>query len=186
MRLLLIESTPGVGSAIESDLRAHGHELVSCNDADGGPCRGIEHHRDCPMEAHVDMTIVARAGDVAPSLNEMGAVCSSRYRVPTVHVDTTDPTGELPSVAVASALATRRVEAGYEAAVRAELGTVPAMVNVRREPDRIHATVQIPQREATQSKLSAVADRARHAVREHDPFVSCIDVSVVTYPDAIS
>ena len=87
---------------------------------------------------------------------------------------------------MASALATRRVEAGYEAAVRAELGTVPAMVNVRREPDRIHATVQIPQREATQSKLSAVADRARHAVREHDPFVSCIDVSVVTYPDAVS
>jgi hypothetical protein len=28
-----------------------------------------------------------------------------------------------------------------------------------------------------------MADRARHAVREHDQFVSCIDVSVVSYPD---
>jgi hypothetical protein len=185
MRLLLIESTPGTGAALETDLRQHGHEVVSCNDDHGGPCRGVEHHRACPMEEHIDMTIVARSGPRGDerSLNEMGAVCSSRHRVPMVEVDTSDPTGEMPSLAVASALATRRIEAAYVEAVRGELGTVPAMVDVRREPSRVHATIQIPQRDGTQSRLSAVADRARHALREHDPFVSCIDVSVVTYPD---
>jgi hypothetical protein len=186
MKLLLIESTPGSGSAIEADLLAHGHDVLSCNDEHGGPCRGVDDHRACPLEDHVDMTIVARAGTTERSLNEMGAVCAARHRVPLVEVDTDDPTGGLPSVAVASAVATRRVEATYAEAIRVELGTVPAMVEVRREPDRVHATIQIPQRAATQTRLSTVADRARHAVREHDPFVNCIDVSVVTYPDAVS
>jgi hypothetical protein len=35
------------------------------------------------------------------------------------------------------------------------------------------------------TRLSAVADRARHAVREHDPYVRAIDVAVVTYPDPV-
>ncbi len=183
MRLLLIESRPGTGSAIEADLIAQGHDVSSCNDDHGGPCRGVADHRECPMEAHLDLTIVARSGTAERSLNEMGAVCAAQHRIPLVEIDVDDPTGELPSVAVANAVATRRVEAGYATAIRVELGTVPAMVDVRREPNRVHATIQIPQREATQARLSAVADRARHAVREHDPFVSCIDVSVVTYPD---
>jgi len=183
MRLLLIESTPGTGSAIEADLLAQGHEVVSCNDEHGGPCRGIDDHRECPLETHVDMTIVARAGTTERTLGEMGAVCATRHRVPLVEVDTDDPTGGLPSVAVASAVATRRVEAACADAVRAELGDVPAVVEVRREPDRVHVSIQVPQRTRTQSKVSAMADRARHAVREHDQFVSCIDVSVVSYPD---
>ena len=183
MKLLLIESTPGNATAIQADLVADGHEVVTCADDHGGPCRGANHHRDCPMEAHVDMAILTRDPSDPHSLSEMGSVCATRHRIPLVEVDPSDVADDLPSVTVANAVATRRIEAGYAAAIRLELGDLPAIVDVRREPNRIHVTVQVPASKATASKLSTVADRARHATREHDPFVSVIDVAVVTYPD---
>lgn len=183
MKLLLIESTPGNAAAVEADLRAEGHDVLTCSDGHGGPCRGVEHHADCPMEQHIDLAIVARAPGSPRSLDEMGSVCATRHRVPLVEVDPSDVADDLPSVTVATALATRRVEAGFAAAIRQELPNVAAIVDVRREPNRIHVTVQVPASHGGASEVSAVADRARHAVRQHDPYVSGIDVSVVTYPD---
>ncbi len=183
MKLLLIESTPGNANAIQADLVAEGHEVVTCADDHGGPCRGMTHHRDCPMEAHVDMAIVARDPRDPHTLAEMGSVCATRHRIPLVEVNPSNVADDLPTVAVANAVATRRIEAGYAAAIRQELGSIAAIVDVRRETNRIHVTVQVPASQATASKLSSVADRARHATREHDPFVSGIDVAVVTYPD---
>jgi hypothetical protein len=103
-----------------------------------------------------------------------------------VEVNPFDASESLPSVDVARALATRRVEEGYASAVRAAVTTMPLMVDVRRDADRIHATLQIPASSADRVSMTYAADRARAAIREHDPFVSCIDVSVVTYPDAVS
>lgn len=183
MKLLLIESTPGNATAIESDLVADGHDVISCHDEHGFPCRGAAHHRDCPMEHHIDMAIVAREPNSPHTLAEMGSVCATIHRVPLVEVDPNDVADDMPNVLVATALATRRVEAGYATAIRHELGHVAAIVDVRREPNRIHVTVQVPESQAGPQRLAAVADRARHAVREHDPFVSGIDVAVVTYPD---
>jgi hypothetical protein len=183
MKLLLIESTPGNATDIQSDLVAGGHEVLTCNDEHGGPCRGVEHHAHCPMEQHIDMAIVTRTPGSDHTLDEMGSVCAARHRVPMVEVDPAEVADDLPSVAVASALATRRVEAGYAAAIRQELGHVAAIVDVRRETNRIHVNVQVPASQGTPARLSAVADRARHAVREHDPFINGIDVAVVTYPD---
>jgi hypothetical protein len=183
MKLLLIESKPGNATAIQADLVAEGHEVVTCQDDHGGPCRGADHHRDCPMEQHIDMAIVARDPRDPHTLAEMGSVCATMHRIPLVEVDPTDVADDMPTVAVANAVATRRVEAAYSTAVRNELGDLPAIVDVRREPNRVHVTVQVPASKATAAKLSAVADRARHATREHDPFVSGIDVAVVTYPD---
>ncbi|MEY4174564.1 MAG: hypothetical protein RI900_1729, partial [Actinomycetota bacterium] len=167
-------------------LQAEGHEVLSCRDERGGPCRGVARHHDCPLEHHVDMAIVAREPGSAHTLHEMGGVCAQGHRVPLVEVNPFDLADGLPSVAVASALATRRVEEGYSAAVRAAITSLPAMVDVRREADRIHATIQIPAGAADRPAMTYAADRARAAIREHDPFVSCIDVSVVTYPDAVS
>jgi hypothetical protein len=183
MKLLLIESTPGNATAIESELVAEGHEVLTCTDEHGGACRGAEHHRDCPMEQHIDMAIVTRTPSAVHTLAEMGSVCATRHRVPIVTVDPSEMADDMPSVAVANAVATRRVEAGYATAVRNELGHLAAIVDVRREPNRIHVTVQVPASDGTSAKVSAVADRARHAVREHDPFVGGIDIVVVTYPD---
>ena len=183
MKLLLIESTPGTATAIAGDLVANGHQVLSCNDEHGGPCRGIAHHAECPLDGHVDLAIVAREPGAQRTLNEMGSVCAARHRVPTVEVDPQHPADDLPDLTVANALAARKVEAAYAQAVRNELGTVPALVDVRREPTRIVVNVQVPAAYDTASGLSAVADRARKAVREHDPYVSGIDINVVCYPD---
>ena len=183
MKLLLIESAPGNAAVIEQELLANGHEVVSCTDDQGGPCRGAADHHECPLEQHVDLAIVAREPDAPRLLGEMGAVCAGRHRVPVIEVDPENPAEDLPDLTVANALAARKVEAGYAQAVRNELGRVPALVDVRREPNRIVANVQVPASEGTPARLSAVADRARKAVREHDPYVGNIDVNVVCYPD---
>ena len=184
MKLLLIESTPGNAHEIGADLIAEGHEVVTCADEHGGPCRGISQHAECPMEHHIDLTIVAREHGSAHTLDEMGSVCAMRHRVPMVEVDPRQVADELPSVKVANAVAKRAIEAGYATAVRHELGHLPALVDVERTPGRIHVSVQVPASQgASSQQLSAVADRARHAVRAHDPYVSGIDVAVVCYPD---
>jgi hypothetical protein len=183
MKLLLIESTPGNAATIERNLVADGHQVVSCSDEHGGPCRGTHQLADCPLEGHIDLAIVTREPDAEHTLDEMGSVCAKRHRVPVVEVDPVEPVDDLPNVEVAQALAQRRVEAGYATAVRHEIGHQSAIVDVHRDVDRIHVRVQIPASEATQSVLSSTADRARKAVREHDAFVRAIDISVVSYPD---
>ena len=110
-------------------------------------------------------------------------MCAARHRVPLVEVDPRQIDDELPSVRVASALAKRTTELSYVTAILEELSHLPALVDVDRTPSRIHVSVQVPASQDTQQKLSAIADRARHAVRQHDPYVNCIDVSVVCYPD---
>lgn len=183
MKLLLIESAPGNAAIIAGELVANGHEIVACTDDHGGPCRGASHHDECPLEGHVDLAILAREPGSPRTLAEMGSVCATRHRVPLVEVDPQHPADDLPDLTVANALARRKVEAAYAQAVRNELGAVPALVDVRREPTRIVATVQVPASFDTPAKRSMVADRAREAVREHDPYVAAIDVSVVCYPD---
>jgi hypothetical protein len=160
--------------------------VVSCTDDHGGPCKGIQIHRNCPLESKVDMAILTREPGTPRTLAEMGSVCARRHRVPLVEVDLSDVADDLPSVAVASALANRRIEAAYATAVRHALGHLPALVDVHREHDLVHVNVQVPAGMASPAQRSAVADRARHAVREHDPFVRAIDVVVVTYPDPVS
>ena len=143
MKLLLIESTPGNAAAIESDLVAEGHEVVTCTDDLGGPCSGAIHHHDCPMEQHIDMAIVTREAGSPRTLAEMGSVCATRHRVPLVEVDPAEVADDLPSVAVATALATRRIEAAYATAIRHELGHVAAIVDVAR-PKRVVLTHMYP------------------------------------------
>ncbi len=183
MKLLLIESTVGDGTAIGAHLAAAGHDVLSCTDEHGGPCRGIDRHADCPLEQHIDLAIVARDPAAAHTLAEMGSVCATRHRVPMLELDAHQVGDELPNVSAASALAKRTTELGYIAAVRDELSHLAAIVEVERTPQRIHVSVQVPARYDSPQKISAIADRARHAVRQHDPYVSSIDVSVGCYPD---
>lgn len=183
MKLLLIESVPGQAHEIRDNLLAEGHDIVTCHDDKGGPCRGTDHHESCPLEEHVDLAIVTRAADAPHTLDEMGGVCAHRHRVPSIEVDPANVADELPSVEAATALAARRVDAGYAMAVRQELGDLPALINVDRHVDRIHVHVQLPASAATPAKVSHAADKARAAVRRHDPYSSVVDISVTTYPD---
>ncbi|HTH06077.1 MAG TPA: hypothetical protein VL916_09410 [Ilumatobacteraceae bacterium] len=184
MKLLLVESTPGNAAVIARELADNGHELVSCTDEHGGPCRGLIDPHACPLESHVDLAIVTRSPDSPRTLAEMGSICARRHRVPTVEVDPDAPADDLPDLTVTVAVKTRRVEAAFAQSVRQSMPEVPALVDVHRQPSRIVATVHVPERYDTPTGLSMVADRARHAIREHDPFVPTIDVNVVTYPDA--
>lgn len=182
MKLLLIESTPGNANEINASLLADGHEVVTCADEHGGPCRGIDRHVECPMESHIDLTIVARGRFGAHAGRDGFGVC---------HSPPCADGGGRPAAGRRRAAqrgrrqraAKRGVEAGYAAAIRHELGHLPALVDVERTPGRVHVMVQVPASEGSPQKLSAVADRARHAVRSHDPYVKGIDVSVVCYPD---
>ncbi len=183
MRLLLIESSPNQASDLSKQLAAEGHEVVSCADAQGGPCRGTVQHTECPLEKSVDLAILAREPESPHTLAEMGSVCATRHRVPLVVVDPTQLDDELPNVTVAGAVANRVVEAAYAAAVRKELSHLPTVVEVRRRADNVRVHVQLPDSQDTPAARSSAADRARFAVRTHDPFVQSIDVSVVCYPD---
>ena len=184
MKLLLIESAPGNATVISGELVASGHDVVSCADEHGGPCRGVSDPRACPLQAHVDLAILTREHDSAHTLGEMGSVCARRYRVPTLEVDPDAPADDLPDLTVAVALATRRVEAAFAQVIRHAMPDVPALVEVHRQPARIVATVQVPDRYGTPQSVSMVADKVRHAIREYDPYVPTIDVNVLTYPDA--
>jgi hypothetical protein len=182
MKLLLIETEPGAAFDIGDRLREEGHDVVQCNDQYGGPCKGVADHSACPMHSHLDLAIVARPDRSEATLNEMGGVCAKQHRVPLVQIDPLDPvvTTDLEATV---ALARRKVETEYAAVVRRELRLAgvehDVNVEVRRTPQRIGAVVHLPTRYALAAQQAALSDRARHAIRTHDPFVRVIDVSVV-------
>jgi len=183
MKVLLIESSPGQSGDLSEQLVSEGHQVVRCDDDNGGPCRGVDHHADCPLEQSVDLAILTREPEASHTLTEMGSICAQRRRVPLVVVDPTQLFDELPSVTVATAVANRAVESAYAAAVRRELAHLPVVVDVRHLADKVVVHLQLPASQDTAAARSAAADRARFAVRTYDPFVQTIDVSVVCYPD---
>jgi hypothetical protein len=179
MQVLLIESSPGVAATLEQRLIRDGHEVLSCNDSHGGPCRGVESHESCPMGRHIDVAVLAREHDAVPSLNEMGSVCAHRHRVPLVTLYPGDEFGPGIATEIAAAVARRRIEARYAAAVRHELGHRVDDVIVHREHQRIHVTVSVD-KATSHDTDGTIADRARQAVRRYDATTPVIDVSVVT------
>ncbi|MEA3186009.1 MAG: hypothetical protein QOC57_757 [Ilumatobacteraceae bacterium] len=184
MDVLLIESSPGIASTLQHRLIRDGHDVVSCNDSDGGPCRGVESSESCPLDRHVDIAVLARERGAAPSLNEMGSVCALRHRVPMLTLYPGDEFGPGVSTEVAAAVAQREVEAGYVAAIRRQLGHVVGQITVVREHSRIHVTLTVAEI-ASARAMSMIADRARQAVREHDRHTPVVDVSVVVVEPAI-
>ena len=178
MDVLLIESSPGIAASLQHRLIRDGHDVVSCNDSHGGPCRGVERNESCPLERHIDIAVLARERDAAPSLNEMGSVCALRHRVPLVTLYPGDEFGPGASTEIAAAVARRELEAGYVAAIRRQLGHIVGDITVVREHSRIHATLAVSE-VANAQAINWIADRARDAVREHDRHTPVIDISIV-------
>lgn len=178
MDVLLIESSPGIAESLQHRLVRDGHTVVSCNDSHGGPCKGVESNDACPLDAHIDVAVLARERGAAPSLNEMGSVCAARRRIPVVTLYPGDEFGAGPSTDIAAAVARREVEAGYAAAIRREVGHAVGDIKVTREHQRVHVTLTVHEVASAQA-LAMLADRARHAVREHDRMTPVVDISVV-------
>jgi hypothetical protein len=89
-----------------------------------------------------------------------------------------DEFGPGASTEVVAAVARREVEAGYVAVIRRQVGHAVEDISVLREHQRIHVTLTISAPSSAQA-IGMLADRARHAVREHDSHTPIVDVSVV-------
>jgi hypothetical protein len=178
MDVLVIESSPGIASTLQHRLVRDGHEVISCNDSHGGPCRGVESNEACPMTNHIDLAILARQRGAAPSINEMGSVCALRHRVPIVTLYPGDEFGPGASTEIAAGVARRQVEADYAAAVRRHLKHAVEDITVLREHQGVHVTLTITESMSAES-IGRLSNRARQAVREHDRYIPGIDISVV-------
>ncbi len=179
MKLLFVEAKPGTATSVKDQLTAAGHQLVSCyDDETNGPCRSVASSAGCPLHSHIDLTVVARSAGEADTLFEMGGVCSELHRVPVVRVDPAGGDDVAGQVVAAAAAGRDRTEAAYAAAVRTALAPRDVTVEAARYEGRVHVTVRLPVACDAHAR-SAVADRARAAIRDFDPFVSTIDISVI-------
>lgn len=95
MRVLLLESEPGVATQAEAELVSAGHAVARCHDAGAAPfpCYGISDKADngghgCPLDDdHIDVAVVVhRAAEPAGrmSAGEDGARCAMRRHVPVI------------------------------------------------------------------------------------------------------
>jgi hypothetical protein len=176
--LLLIEPNPDVESIVATRLVAAGHELRRCFDEiDDGPCRGVRDDARCPMHQPIDLTVVVRDTDAPQSLGEMGAVCGERHRVPVVRVLPDDPTDIVAVVQTAAANGRDQLEARDASVVRVALAGHNARVEAQRDAHSVRVRVQLPYPIDWRLR-SALADRARRALRIHDPFVRTIDIAI--------
>ncbi|MCU1503392.1 MAG: hypothetical protein JWM12_2746 [Ilumatobacteraceae bacterium] len=176
--MLLIEPNPAVESVIATRLGAAGHELRRCFDEiDDGPCRGVRDDARCPMHQPIDLTVVVRETDAPHSLGEMGAVCGERHRVPVVRVLPDDATDIVAVVQTAAANGRDQLEARYASVVRVALAGHNARVEAQRDAGNVRVSVHLPSQIDWRLR-SALADRARRALRTYDPFVRTIDIAI--------
>lgn len=85
MRVLLVESRPGLADRAEAELRGHGYAIVRCHDAGAGPfpCAGVV--EACPLlTGPTDVAVVVRGAEPDPSRYEDGVSCAIRHNVPLV------------------------------------------------------------------------------------------------------
>ena len=89
LTVLLLESAPGAGTDAAARLEEAGHRVLRCTGEGSGrhglPCVGMLDPSACPLEQHVDVALVRRAGVVPwPTGTERGVVCAIRDGVPVV------------------------------------------------------------------------------------------------------
>ena len=176
MRTLLVESEVGLGTTVRAALEREGHDVVTCTDADGGPCRSIAAPGECPMEAHTDLAVLVTSRRGTRSLSEMGAVCAQRRRVPSIQVDPATVGDDFPSLASRATIAVRLTEASYAQAVRKHLPIGAAEVAVVRSPRKVTVHLGGFADDVDAQRKAFLVDKAREAVRLFDPHVAVIDV----------
>ncbi len=184
MRILLVADDTDDSIVVETTLVADGHVVASCNDEFGGPCRGLDHLQDCPLESHVDLAVIARSANVHRSLGEMGSVCATRHRVGVIEIDPSEVLDE--SIENLAAVAEQAVCHDYERTILGALAQSEAgegvYVTVRRRQGTVLVTLTVDGAVFTDMSdrdVAALADRVRDATRQHDRFARSIDVSVI-------
>lgn len=90
MRVLVLESEPGLANEVVDELQTSGHVVARCHDADAPafPCRGMEEGQTCPLDEAPTQVAVALDGQLSPddepAAGHDGARCALRRSVPLV------------------------------------------------------------------------------------------------------
>lgn len=199
MRVLVVESEPGISQGYEQDLAAAGHEVVRCHEpgAPSFPCAGLVDHAACPLESTpVDVALLVRDPiDERPTHREAGVSCAMRARVPVIEPKRDDPVadpfagfvttfeGDVVAAATAAAQAS---SPGHAEAVKAQLLRGPAgaalspddlVVTAHRRGRVLRVEVHLPA-DAPEALVTSSEGYAAAAARRFDPVVQVIDVVV--------
>jgi hypothetical protein len=197
MRVLVLESHPGVGADAEAQLSAGGHQIVTCEPEDGhAPCRGLGASGTCPLDEHVDVAVLVQEAGMGPL--QPGAICAARDRVPVVEVDpvgiatrtpitgwTTVPGAELLAECTRAARDGRAhvraitdrllaMDVVTPTEVRPDGGTIG--FDVERGSDRLLLTIRIA--DEARDRGGEILRAATQALRDFDRHAAVIDVAV--------
>jgi hypothetical protein len=205
VRVLLLESHPGVAGGAVAQLTEAGHQIVRCDSDDARdralPCRGLALDGACPLGEPVDVALLAREVEDVTEALEHGAICAARDRVPIVELafgSAASPAHGTSGLAAAVVHESEDVVAlcqhaaaagdGHVRAVQrrlVDLGVVSPVellegdeiaVAVDREPNRLRLTIALAP--SARPRQVEIVRAARQALRDHDPKASVIDVVV--------
>ncbi|MBI2706157.1 MAG: hypothetical protein HYX32_12820 [Actinobacteria bacterium] len=204
MRVLVLESEPGLADDLVTELASSGHSIARCHERGEAPfpCKALASRGRCPLdEAPVEVAIAVDGSlhaASAPPPEHDGARCALRRTIPLV-IAGPENTALAPwaSRTVTSADTRTIVTAAEEAATAplsrhadAALGALKTVLDIHglenndavaevvRERDEL--TVRLNPGVEVSQKLREVASiRALSAVREADPFAARIGVKVV-------
>ncbi len=195
MRVLMLESHPGVASDAVAELTRAGHTIERCSTPDRRfPCRGIAGAGDCPLDGHVDVALMAR--DPGDSHLEYGAICAARSRVPVVALSAAAWDGpEIPWSTVtdehvteaceraasdggahAAVVAARLVALGVVAAAELAAPLPDVAFAVDRRGPRLQMTVTLT--EPVRGREDEIVRVGAQALRDYDRQAAVIDVVV--------
>ncbi|MCB1262654.1 MAG: hypothetical protein KDB33_20000 [Acidimicrobiales bacterium] len=191
MRVLLLETSPGVATEVSAELEAAGHAVERCHDAgdDAFACNGLLEGHNCPLEEGIDVAVALTDGATAD-----GVRCTLRRHVPLVIGDDED----VPFAEFATARAGGSLLDALDAAVATPLARHgAAALRSERSVLEMHgydstaATATVVRNGTTDLLVhldpgivvsKQVADilsvRVVGAVRDIDPYARIIDVSV--------
>jgi hypothetical protein len=194
MRVLLVESHPGVGCQAAELLEAAGHQVATCHDeSSGSPCRVFDDPSTCPLEhGSIDVALVVHESGSVATAPESGVGCARRARVPVVVCSrsghpfgpTVREAGDDVVTAVEEAVRGRMAE--HEKAALAMVLAAPVFghhdrsavdVEVRRDHDRLKVRVIVPS-SVPVGYDPILADRAVRGVRSFDRMAAIIGAAV--------
>lgn len=200
MRILVLETDRRAADDAAVSLTAAGHDVVRCHERGrpAFPCRGLcEDGGGCPLDEWVDVALTVRAHPYPrPTPSEDGVSCAIRRHVPLV-VAGTSALNPYPPWTVDVADGRNVVEVCEGVAVAAlPIHGGRATDEAKRlveahglAPDAVYAAarrghrclaveVTVP-REVDRGLRDVVAARVAGVVRDVDPHISVIDVSVL-------
>lgn len=203
MRILLLESAPGVGTSTSEDLTADGHDVVRCHapDRPSFPCLELESPGACPLgnEPAVDCAVVVHASTSEPTASEGGVSCALRHNVPVVARAWSGPSpfdGWAVPVGGAGVVAACRtaIDAGLASEVRPLVDEVHRLleaaghppadhdvsVSIRRTAGRTRVEVVLPADAPVDHGTVATRVHARYGEGRHPGSAAVVDIAVRT------